>query len=288
MAGLDPTIARRRLRIELRAARDAAGRTHSQTARAMDFSISKIIRIESGQVGVSTNDLRALLGYYGVAEEQARDLLEIAQVARQASRWDPYKDVVSQEFLTYLGYESSASVIRNFEPTVVPGLLQTEEYARQVIAFGRNGAANLDRDIELRRLRQEILSDSGPVSFFFILDESAICRVVGDTGVMERQLEHLREVAERPQVTLRIAPFRQGLYPHWREAYVLFEFPDPAVEGELFIEEPRAAWFVREGRAETATTVAAYLGSFLEMLNRTDGQDVHAVLENAGRRLSQS
>jgi transcriptional regulator with XRE-family HTH domain len=285
MAGLDPTIARRRLRIALREARDAGGRTHQETARAMDFSISKIIRIESGQVGVSTNDLRALLAFYEVPEQTVAELMAAAQVARRASRWDPYKDLVSQDHLTYLGYESSASVILNFEPTVIPGLLQTPEYAREVIAHGRQGNPDVDRFVELRLLRQEVLTSAEVHHVWFVLDESVICRSVGGDAVMERQLRHLQAVADLPHVDIRIAPFRLGLYPYWREAYVLFEFPDPAMDGELFVEEPRGARFVREGRDEAAATVASYRGAFLGILSDTADQDVSALLDDALARL---
>src|SRR5690349_2020111 len=125
--GPDPTIHRRRLRSELRRAREASGRTQWETAQAMDWSLSKLIRIETGAVRVSTNDLRAMLSYYTVDAERVAALVEVARAAREQPRWARYRDVASPEYLVFLGFESSATVIRNFEPILIPGLLQTEE-----------------------------------------------------------------------------------------------------------------------------------------------------------------
>lgn len=131
--GPDPTIPRRRLRSELRKAREAANMSQRDVAAAMDWSASKLIRIESGAVNISTNDLRALLHHYGIEGDRIATLVELARAARGQTPWAIYRDVASPEYIAFLGYESSASVIRNFEPMLVPGLLQTEDYARTVI-----------------------------------------------------------------------------------------------------------------------------------------------------------
>lgn len=129
----DPTIHRRRLRSELRKAREAAGMTQRDVAAAMDWSQSKLIRIETGAVNISTNDLRALLGHYGIERARTENLVEVARASRDQPRWNVYKDVAEPEYIAFLGYESSASIIRNFEPLLIPGLLQTEEYAREIL-----------------------------------------------------------------------------------------------------------------------------------------------------------
>jgi len=127
----DPTVQRRRLRAELRNARDTAGLRQADVARAMDWSLSKLMRIERGEVSVSTNDLRALLNHYGVKEKgKVNGLLELARSARGSSFYDQYADLLKPGFKEYLAYEASASVIRQYEPVLIPGLLQTEEYAR--------------------------------------------------------------------------------------------------------------------------------------------------------------
>ena len=120
-ASPDPTVHRRRLRSELRKAREAAGMTQRDVAAAMDWSQSKLIRIETGAVSISTNDLRALLRHYGLEHARIENLVEVARASRDQPRWSVYKDVAEPEYIAFLGYESSASIIRNFEPLLIPG-----------------------------------------------------------------------------------------------------------------------------------------------------------------------
>jgi transcriptional regulator with XRE-family HTH domain len=246
--GPDPTIHRRRLRSELRRAREASGKTQRETAGAMDWSMSKLIRIESGDVRVSTNDLRALLAYYEVPPERVTQLVEVARAAREPARWSRYRDVASPEFLTFLGYESSAAIIRNFEPTLVPGLLQTEEYAREVIS-AVEPAQKTDALVDLRVERQEILVREAPPSLHFVMDESVIRHLVGGVDVMRRQLVQLREFAEQAHVHVRIVRFENGMYPRMRTPYVLFEFDAPEDEDVLYVENATGELIIRENLA---------------------------------------
>jgi transcriptional regulator with XRE-family HTH domain len=248
--GTDPTVHRRRLRSELRKVRELAGLTQRDVAREMDWSLSKLIRIETGAVSIATNDLRALLALYEITDRSRIDaLIEIARASRERSWWSTYKDLVSQEYLAFLGYESSASVIRNFEPLLVPGLLQTEDYAREVLSVlqGADAPGKIDKLVELRMQRQELLERKDPPSLHFILDEAVIRRMVGGPDVTRRQLNHLREVASRPGVTIRVVSFSQGIYPGLRVPYVLFEFPLPEDEDILYIENPQGEMIIREG-----------------------------------------
>src|SRR5574341_251305 len=203
--GPDPMVHRRRLRSELRRVREAAGFTQRDVARAMDWSLSKLIRIETGAVSITTNDLRALLTHYGINEpERVEGLIEVARASRERSWWSGYREVASQDYVTFLGYESSASVIRNFEPLLVPGLLQTEEYAREVIR-AIQGEDHVDALVDLRMYRQQtLLERDEPPSTHFILDEAVIRRSVGGPDVMRRQLRHLAQLAERPNITVRV------------------------------------------------------------------------------------
>lgn len=235
--GPDPAIHRRRLRAELRRAREAAGRTQRDTATAMDWSLSKLIRIETGDVRISTNDLKALLGYYEVPQERIDAFVEVARAAREPAHWSRYRDVASPEFLAFLGYESAATIIRNFEPLVVPGLLQTEEYAREAIAAVRE-PQHVDALVDLRMERQELLVRENPPGLHFIIDEAVIRRTVGNRDIMRRQLAHLKETAALPHVHLRIVPFAAGLYPQMFTQYVVFEFERPEDESILYIEDP--------------------------------------------------
>lgn len=265
----DPTIFRRRLRTELRNVREAAGMTQRDVAAAMDWSPSKLIRIESGAVNIRTNDLRVLLSHYNVDSTRISTLIDMARTARGTTRWNIYRDVTRPEYIAFLGYEASASIIRNFEPLFVPGLLQTEEYARSVISvsMGQQSAKKVDPLVDLRMERQELLVREPSPSLHFIVDEAAIRRVAGGRDVMRRQLRHLRELAECPHITIRIIPFEYGLYPRRQVAYVLFEFADPDDEYILYVENPQGDYIVRENFPDERgeITPILYLEGFYEL-----------------------
>jgi hypothetical protein len=242
----------------------------------MDWSLSKLIRIETGAVSITTNDLRALAAHYRITDQsRVETLLQLARAARERSPWSAYRDLVSPEFVSFLGYESAASVIRNFEPLLVPGLLQTEEYAREVLGELEGPyKQTVDALVDLRIERQELLTRDDPPRLHCVLDEAVIHRVVGGTEVMHRQLRHLKEMADRPNITLRIVPFSSGMYPRLRVPYVLFEFPDPQDESILYIENEQGEMIVRETTPEEGgqVTPIAYLEAFfqLEQLARKD------------------
>jgi len=288
-AGADPTVHRRRLRSELRKARELAGLTQRDVAREMDWSLSKLIRIETGAVSIATNDLRALLALYEITDRQRIDaLIEVARASRERSWWSTYKDLVSQEYLAFLGYESSASVIRNFEPLLVPGLLQTEEYAREVLGVLQGpDVSKIDKLVELRTQRQELLERKEPPSLHFILDEAVIRRIVGDPDVTRRQLNHLREVASRPEITIRVVPFSQGIYPGLRVPYVLFEFPLPEDEDILYIENPQGEMIIREGTPDEpeGTPPVVHLGIFWQLEQISPKENTLPAIDDALARL---
>lgn len=287
LAGPDPTIHRRRLRSELRKAREAARKTQRETAQAMDWSMSKLIRIETGDVRVSTNDLRALLGYYDVPADRVTHLVEVARAAREPARWSRYRDVASPEFLAFLGYESSAAIIRNFEPILVPGLLQTEEYAREVIA-AVDEPQHVDSLVDLRIERQELLVRTPPAEVHFIIDESVIRRVIGSPDVMRRQLLQLKELAEQPHIILRIARFELGMYPKLRTAYVIFEFDAPEDEDVLFIEYPTGDQIIRENSPSEGdkNDPVEYLQAFWRLEQQAHREETAAILDHALSQLS--
>ncbi|HSV68187.1 MAG TPA: helix-turn-helix transcriptional regulator [Mycobacteriales bacterium] len=286
--GPDPTVHRRRLRNELRRTRETAGRTQRDVAAAMDWSQSKLIRIETGAVNISTNDLRALLGHYEVDPARVSALVDLARAAREMPRWSIYKDVAKPEFISFLGYESSASVIRNFEPLLVPGLLQTEEYAREIIgAIEDHQPQKVDALVDLRMQRQELLARQPAPDLHFILDEAVIRRAVGGVNVARRQLRHLRESAAQPNVTIRIVPFKLGVYPRLRVPYILFEFPDPEDEDVLYLENPMGDLIVRENSPEETDTLnpVSYLGYFWQIEQIAHRDDALAIIDDAIVRL---
>lgn len=287
-AHVDPAVHRRRLRRELRNAREAAGKTQRDVAVAMDWSPSKLIRIESGAVNVSTNDLRALLSYYEVDAERIHSLVDIARAAREATRWRIYRDVASPEFLAFLGYESSASTIRTFEPLFVPGLLQTEEYARSVIStLEADSPWRVDSLVDLRMERQELLVRDSAPDLRFIMDEAVIRRVVGNPKVMQRQLRHLQGFLEDPHVAIHVVPFSRGMYPRQQFAYWIFEFVD-IDDHVLYVEDPHSADNIRNIalQVEDKGSPVDYLAIFYELEKIANLEDTSKLLEDAIAQLA--
>jgi transcriptional regulator with XRE-family HTH domain len=237
----DPTVQRRLLRNELRRARTAAKLKQADVAKAMDWSPSKIIRIESGQVGISSNDLRALLTHYGVKDKaQVANLLEMAKSSRSGSFYDQYTDVVKEGFRDYLAFEASASVIRQYDPILISGLLQTEEYARAILEFAYETDENgVDRRWAVRQHRQELHEREDPPEMRFIIDEAALARRVGRSAspkLMQHQIERLREYADEPHVVLQVMPFYAGAHPGMAGSFVLLEFDDPNLDDLVHLE----------------------------------------------------
>lgn len=280
----DPTILRRRLRSELRKARDTAGMTQRDVAVAMDWSQSKLIRIESGAVNISTNDLRALLGHYGMESNRIDALVDVARAAREPTPWSIYKDVATLEYIAFLGYESSASIIRNFEPLLVPGLLQTEEYARTVInVLEAHNPLKIDPLVDLRIERQELLVREPVASLYFIMDEAVIRRVIGGHDVMRRQLRHLQKLAEYPNLTIRVVPFSAGIYPYQRVPYIVLEFPDPEDGIVLYVENPYGEYIIRESspEEEERNYPIRYMEVFFELEQIASREDTLHLLQDA-------
>jgi transcriptional regulator with XRE-family HTH domain len=237
--GPTPVVQRRRLRTELRKARQEASLTQEQVAAAMDWSLSKIIRIENGSVSISTNDLKALLRHYQIVDEdRAGELVALARAARERSWWSVYRDVASPRLLQFIEYEAAAVITRNFEPLLIPGLLQTEEYARAVIRqfYERPTAERVDALMKLRMKRQELLSRAEPPLLFFILDEAVIRRLVGGKAVMRRQIRQLTEMVDRPNVTVEVVPFSAGVHAGMNGSFVVLEFPDAEDDDVLYLE----------------------------------------------------
>jgi transcriptional regulator with XRE-family HTH domain len=287
----DPTIYRRRLRSELRKAREAAGYAQRDVAAAMDWSLSKLLRIETGAVSISTNDLKALLAHYHISDPpRVLNLLDIARASRERSPWNAYKDLGSPEFISHLAYESAASVVRSFEPLLVPGLVQTEEYAREVLREIRGPDKRLvDRLVDLRMERQVILDRDGAPSMHFIMDEAVINRAVGGPAAMRRQLRRIKEIAQFPNVTVRVVPFGAGLYPRLRVPYTLFEFSDPENEDILSIENPLGDIVIREAsppaEQEDASPVS-YLEIFFQLEQLARREEAERLIDTAMERLS--
>lgn len=224
-----PTVRRRRLAFELRRLREAAKLTCEDVADLLECSASKISRIETARVTVSPRDVRDLLRIYGVPTDQHDSLIQLARESRQKGWWHAYGDSVQPHFATYLGMESAASEIKQVNLTRIPILLQTEAYAREVIAAGRmlRSLPLDDRSVELLLERQRIARASPP-SVWVVLDESALRRHVGGLGVMREQIEHLIDLSATPGTFLQVLPFSAGAHVAMDLPFVIMGFPDPA------------------------------------------------------------
>jgi transcriptional regulator with XRE-family HTH domain len=259
--GASPVVQRRRLRTELRKARQDAGLTQEQVADAMDWSLSKVIRIEAGSVGISTNDLKALIRCYRPDDpDMTSELVTLARAARERSWWSVYRDLAPPGLVQLIGYEAASFIVRNFETLLVPGLLQTEEYARAVIGTLEEGAA-ADRVrtlVEIRMRRQEQLDREDPPLLFFILDEAVVRRLMGGRDVMCRQLRHLIEMARKPNVTIQIVPFSASTHPGLRGPFVIVEFPDPGDDDVLFLEALFGELVSRDDPEEVSTYLVLF------------------------------
>src|SRR6266536_1070418 len=178
------TLGRRKLRATLKRAREANGHTQEQVARAMDWSLSKLIRIESGAVGVSTTDLRALLQYYQIEDPtQVQSLVEMARASRKKPWWFAYRESLDVGYTTFLGLESGASSMRSFQSIAIPGLLQTQSYATEVSAEAWVGDPLPDQTVQewvtVRMIRQQkVLERADPPSLLCVIDEAVLRRVV--------------------------------------------------------------------------------------------------------------
>ena len=238
----DAAVQRRRLRGELRRARNEAGYTQSDVAVAMDWSPSKLTRIELGKVGISTVDLRALLDHYGVKDPtEVQRLIEMAQSSRSKQAWwTQYREFISPEFLEFLSYEASASSIYHFEPALIPGPLQEEGYIRAVLReLGASAPERVDKLVELRLRRQkELLDGENTPEMVFIMSEGALRPWVGDRDVMRGQLERLREIQQEfRNVTVEVVPFKAGAHPGMKGSFVIMQFAGDLDQDVLFLED---------------------------------------------------
>jgi transcriptional regulator with XRE-family HTH domain len=241
-----PEVRRRRLKGTLRQAREAAELTQKGAAEALDWHVSKIIRIEQGTVGITPVDLRALLGVYGITDEgQIGTLVDLARGSRKQS-WREYKGVYSPASLTLFANEPVAKIIYKYEPTFIPGLLQTEEYARALLEGIGHSEDEIERMVSARLERQELLERDPRPELQFVLGEAAVSRAVGGRSVMRRQLEQLKELSKRPGISLQVLPFSNGAHPRIGGAFTILEFADDSLDDLLYLENAGGESISRE------------------------------------------
>ncbi|MFJ9820253.1 helix-turn-helix domain-containing protein [Streptomyces sp. NPDC101151] len=260
MTSKDPALERRKVRLALRNYRNDADISQPQVAERLAWSPSKVIRIEGGSVGVSVTDLRALLDLYGVTDETIRrDLEQATRDSRRPPWWSGYRDVVSAQFAVFLGLESAASELSAYDPTFVPGLLQTEDYTRALLEDTQRPAERTDAIVRLRAERQRrLLQEAAEPRLRFLVDEAALRRWVGGPATMREQLERLKSAARVPHVELSVVPFTLGAHPVLRSGSIALTFRND--DDVLFVEGPSGALTTRDDQ----DAVVAYLARFEE------------------------
>jgi hypothetical protein len=222
-----PTIARWQLARELRSLREAAGRTHAEIADALRCSDWKIYKIESGDLGVGRPDLLVMLESYGVTDERVREtLLDLQKQGKVRGWWAKYGQL-PVPYVMYIGLESAATEVKNFELAAVPGLLQTEDYARALLtAQGLvPDPTQIEKRVQVRIARQVCLQDQPPLSLWTIIDEGALRRQIGGRAIMHEQLDHLISASQLPNVTVQVLPFSEGGHPGTLGSIAILEFP---------------------------------------------------------------
>ncbi|MFJ8847210.1 helix-turn-helix domain-containing protein [Streptomyces cyaneofuscatus] len=244
-----PTVRRRRLGAELKRLRERAGVRMEDAAERIGGDKPKISRQENGRQGVSKLEIEALLALYGVSDDRLRTALTtLAREGRRKGWWAQYGDILTAGFQEWLSIESDAARILAFQPMLVPGLLQTVEYATEVIRCAEKDAPQEKRDsyIEVRKVRQEIFARDNPPQYVCLLDEAVLRREVGGPAVMAAQLARILEVNNPPKLTIQVVPFGQGWHAGVHGPFNIYNYPDPMdldvvnldyLDGALYLEE---------------------------------------------------
>ncbi|MFI0487461.1 helix-turn-helix domain-containing protein [Actinomadura sp. 9N215] len=239
-----PTMRRRRLAAELRRMRTDAGMSITEVVAQLGWQGSKLSRIETRQIGISTADVRKLLDLYGVDDpQQVRRLVEMARRAKERGWWESYGATLPTETRTMIGIETEASLIRTYEQALIPGLLQTPDYARAVIRAARptDSQEVIDERVEVRLARQSLLEEKEAPQFWVVINEGAIRQLVGSPATMASQLRSLTEERDRLNVVVQVLPFAAGEHPAMVGSFSIFTFPAEDETGAVYIETMNSA-----------------------------------------------
>ncbi|GAA1185385.1 helix-turn-helix domain-containing protein [Pseudonocardia alaniniphila] len=242
-----PTVLRIVLGTHLRRLREANGITREAAGDAIRASHAKISRLELGRVGFKERDIVDLLSLYGVTEAGEREeYLSLARRANSRGWWHQDSALLPSWFETYLGLEQAASVIRTYQVQFVPGLLQSEEYARSVILVGHQdeSADDIDRRVRLRMNRQKMLTEPGAPQLWAVIDEAALSRPFGTRRVMHDQIEHLLEMTSLPNVTVQVLPFEFGIHAAAGGPFTILRFAEADLPDVVYLEQLNSAIYL--------------------------------------------
>ncbi|MEU6675316.1 helix-turn-helix transcriptional regulator [Streptomyces sp. NPDC059900] len=250
-----PTVGQVVLGRRLQDLRESAGLKREEAARILRVAPATVRRMEMAEVALKIPYLQLLLKSYGVADDEADAFVTLAEEANKPGWWQRFHDILPGWFSMYVSLEGAASLIRSYEPHFVPGLLQTEEYARGVMrsgAIGQTRPEDIERYVALRMERQSLLTREDAPRLWVVMDETALRRPVGGPEVMREQIDKLLEAVELPHVTLQIAPFAAGPHPGTFGPFVLFRFAMAELPDMVYSEYLTGAVYL-DARTEVAT-----------------------------------
>ncbi|RNL83007.1 helix-turn-helix domain-containing protein [Halostreptopolyspora alba] len=280
-----PTLRLRRLATELKQGRENAQLTVTQAGQALGWTASKISKIETTETKrISTADLDNMMDLYKITDPDKRRAMQaLARDAKERGWWSKYREVFGDQALP--DFEAEASVIRSFEGLVVPGLLQTPEYARALFQGGRyTGPEDIERRIKARIARREILTKFNPVRLRVVMDEAALRRMIGSREIMAEQMRHLLYMAQLPNIDVQLLPFAAGSHAALAAPFSILEFPDQmnppivhvgTVTDSVFFEQPgdverySATFGDIQGTAISTSQTATFIGELAESLEST-------------------
>ena len=253
-----PTVRRRRLAELLRRLRVEAQLSVEEAAGRLEWSLSKLYKIERAEHGISVGDTRLLLDLYAVPADRRDEVLGLVREARQRGWWHAYSDALPEPFTAYVGLEQDATSLMQYTAELVPGLLQTEDYARAVRRAAQlaDTEETAERWLAVRSQRQARLRGDGALTYWAVVNEAVLRRVVGDAAAMQAQLRHLMEAAELPNVTLQVLAFDAGAHPAMDGSFTVIRFADQPAPDVIYIENATSALYLeREQEVQRFTLI---------------------------------
>jgi transcriptional regulator with XRE-family HTH domain len=258
-----PAVVRRRLAVELRRLRNAAGLTIQEVARALECSVGKVSRVETGLVAARIQDVREMLDMYDVPEQERAALLDLVRQSRKKAWWHDFTDVVPPESAKFYGLEDGAATIREYASVLVPGLLQAECYAAALMSAAQDVSPDVRlRRLELRMRRQHLLTRENPPRVDVILHEPVLHNTMAGTDVTAAQLDRLVELAKNPNISIRVLPMAAGPHEAAGVPFTIFGFASPEDPSVVYHEQP-----TRNSLIDDSSEVAWYERAFSQAAN---------------------